>query len=179
MKIKMIIIAAIIFLTLLFLAANSRLYLPIPIGIRHLAHLILPPKDLYEPIVSDDYIFWEEGFSRKYLLKPKYLDFYEIGLYSPIDHLPAIFKFQGKIRAQFFFKNELLFEKEIGSQIAGIYIIGDMNHYKNVALLKFEMPLLGKYKDDVSVKLTVLKPDINLEKYVNSVKIYIAVSSIP
>ena len=112
-------------------------------------------------------------------MKPKYLDFYEIGLHSPIDPLSASFRFQGRIKAQFFSKDELLFEKEIGSQIAGVYIEGDMKHYKNVSLLNFEMPLLGKYIDDVSVKLTVSKPDINLKKYANSVKIYIAVSAIP
>lgn len=179
MKLKTIIVVAIIFLASLATAGKSRGYILLPIGVRHFTHLMFPPSDLYEPIVNDDYLFWEEGFSEKYLLKPKYLDFYEIGLCSPIDPLPSSFRFQGKIKVQFFSKDELLFEKEIVSQIACVYADGDMKHYKNVSLLKFEMPLLGKYKDDVSVKLTVLKPDMNLEKYANSVKIYIAVSGIP
>ena len=181
MKIQITIVVTVIFLTssALAMAGNSGGYFHIPIGIRHFTHLMLPPKDLYEHIVNDEFLFWEAGFSKNYSLNPKYLDFYELGLYSPIDNLPSSFRLKGIIKAQFFFKDELLFEKEIGHQIAVIYIEGDMGHYKNVSLLNFEIPLLGKYKDDVSVVLTVLKPDVNLKKYARSVKIYIAVSAIP
>jgi hypothetical protein len=179
MKIKTVIIVAGILFVSMLTAGSSRGNLLIPVGIRHFTHLIFPPVDLYEPIVNDEYLFWEEGFSKRYLLKPKYLDIYEIGLHSPTNHLPAIYKFQGIIKVQFFSEDKLLFEKEISSQIACDYVADDMTHYKNVSLLNFEIPLLGKYKNDISVKLTVLKPDLNLEKYSNSLKMYIAVSSIP
>lgn len=176
--ITVLIVAGILFVSMLTVG-NSRENFLIPIGVRHFTHLILPSADLYEPIVNDEYLFWEEGFSKRYLLKPKYLDFYEIGLHSPTDRLPAIYKFQGIIKVQFFSGDNLLFEKEVSSQIACVYADGDMTHYEKVSLLNFEIPLLGKYKNDTSVKLTVLKPDMNLKKYSNSVKMYIAVSSIP
>ena len=153
-------------------------FVPCPIGLRHLTHLIIPPKDLYKPIVTDTFLFSENGFTKRYAIKPKYLDIYEIGILAENKNIDSKFKFKGKIRAEFFWNDTLLFESIMTSMDEAWYAENDMAHYKQISLFKFDMPLQGKYKDDISVKLTVLEPDNELAKY-NSIKLYISVSPSP
>ena len=59
------------------------------------------------------------------------------------------------------------------------YAKDDMNYYKEISLFKFDIPLQGKYTNDLSVKLTVLEPDQEIKKFNDSIKLYIRVSSTP
>ncbi len=154
-------------------------FMPLPIGSRHLMHLVSPPRDLYKPIIIDNFLFYEKGFSRTYSLQPKYLDIYEIGFFSDKKVILSSYKFQGKLKVEFFYKDKFLFEKIVTSYKAAWLANGDSDHFKEISLLAFEMPLLGKYKNDVSIKIAVLEPDIQLEAFKNSVKLYISVSAIP
>lgn len=148
---------------------------------RHIMHLAFPPKDLYKPILVDAFKFHEKGFEKRYVLKPKCLDSYAIGILSEQQNIPWDYKFSGKIKAEFFWKDTFLFEKTVTSQGAAFCADNDktMKYYKNVYLLEFEVPLQEKYKDDISVRLTVLEPDGSLEKYGDSIKLFIGVSAIP
>jgi len=148
---------------------------------KHIYHLAFPPEDLYRPIVVDNFLFHKEGFTRTYRLEPKYLDVYSIGFFSEKQDISSEDNFKGKIKAEFFWKEKLLCEKIVTSQTAAYYADGDkaMKHYKKVFLMDFEIPLQGKYKKDISVKLIVLQPDKELEKYSDSLKLFIAVNSIP
>ena len=148
-------------------------------GIRHLVHLITQPKDLYEPIVVDAFPFWELGFSKSYSLVPKYMDIYEIGLLATDENLSSKEKFTGKVKVEFLCKDKIISEHEITAIHGGVYAGKDMTRYKKVSLMSFEMPVQGKYKKDISVRMTVLKSDQNLKKYGDSLQMYIAVSSSP
>jgi hypothetical protein len=46
-------------------------------------------------------------------------------------------------------------------------------------LMSFEIPLLGRYKNDISIRISVLEPDQELKIYGNSIMLYIAVSATP
>ncbi|MDP3731770.1 MAG: hypothetical protein Q8R31_01890 [Candidatus Omnitrophota bacterium] len=154
-------------------------FVPLPIGVRHLIHLIIQPKDLYQPVITDNFLFYEEGFTKTYFLKPKYLDIYEIGFLAEKADISSKYKFEGKLKAEFFWKDKLLFDRIVSSYNAAWSVNGDMEHFKEISLLKFEIPLQGKYKNDISIRLTVLEPDQELKKYADSIKLYIAVSAVP
>lgn len=153
--------------------------IPMPIWVRHIFHQIITPKDLYQPIVIDNFLFFKKNFSKTYLLQPKYLDIYEIGFFSDTSAIPSKYKFKGKIKAEFFWKGKFLFDELITSINNAWYANGDMTKYKEVSLMSFEIPLQGKYKNDISVKLTVLEPDQELENYQDSIKLHIVVSAAP
>lgn len=154
-------------------------FVPIPLWVRSITHSIFVPKDLYEPIVTDNFLFYEKGFTKTYTLKPKYLDFYVIGFLVENRNLPSKYKFSGKVRTDFYWKDELLFSKEITSHIAAAYSDNDLKYFSDVLLLDFEIPFQGRYKDDISVRLTVLEPDDGLKEYGDSIKLFIGVSPIP
>ncbi len=149
------------------------------VEIRHIFHLAFPPEDLYEPIVVDDFKFYEAGFTKTYVLRPKYLDGYGIGILSEKQNIPWGYKFNGKIKAEFFWKDAFLFEETITSSYASGQADNKTKYYKNTYLFDFDVPLKGKHKDDISVKLTVLEPDENLKEYGDTIKLFIGVSAIP
>ena len=154
-------------------------FLPMPIGIRHLAHLIAPPEDLYQPIVVDKFLFHEKGFTKTYSLKPKYLDIYEIGFFVGGEGITSKYKFKGKLKVEFFWKDKFLYDDVITSWKHGLYKGKDMTHLIEIALYKFNIPLEGKYKKDISVKITVLEPEESLKELSDLIELYIAVSASP
>lgn len=154
-------------------------FLPLPIWIRHLIHLTIEPKNLYQPIVSDKFLFYEQGVSKTYSLVPTYFDFYEVGFVVDGIGIDSTYKFKGKIKAEFYWKDSLLFERVITSMDQAWYKENDMHHYNKIALLKFGMPLLNKYAKDISIKLAVIDPDMQLKGVADSINLYIAVSASP
>lgn len=145
----------------------------------HIFHLMCPPEDLYAPIVLEEFQLYHEGYTHTFSLSPKYYDSYVIGFTSTKQNISVEDIYDGALRAEFYWKNELLFEKTSTSQLAAIYADSEMKFYKKVVLIDFEIPLLGKYKDEISVKLTVLKADEKLKKYADSTKLFIGVSPLP
>ena len=174
----MIFVIAILLLpvfVLLFMKTTKG-FIPLPMGVRHLIHRAISPEGLYEPIVTDNFLFYKKGFTRTYSLHPKYLDFYNIGFLVKNGSLSSKYKFSGKVKADFYWKNKLLFSKEITSHISAAYSDNDLKYFSDVLLLHFEIPFQGKYTDDISVKLTVLEPDKNLKQYGDSIRLFIGVS---
>jgi hypothetical protein len=175
-KIKFISIALLAFLVASLAACRER---HVPVGVSHLFHLINPPSDLYEPIVVDTFPFWEKGISKSYILEPKYIDIYEVGILAENELLPVKEKFAGKIKIEFFQNGHLVSEHIIVSFTGGVYAGNDLTQYKKALFINFKMPLKGRYKNNIIAKITALEPDLNLQKYGDSLKLYIAVSSSP
>jgi hypothetical protein len=151
-------------------------FVPLPISIRHFVHLLYNSEDLCQPIVTDSFPFYEKGSTKTYQLKPKYLDFYEIGFSHGEDSKLVNYSFKGKIKADFYWKDKLLFEKENILPIRGGYTQEGAKYFKETSFLEFGIPLQGKYKENISVKLTVMEPDENLKQYGDTVKLFIRVS---
>ena len=172
---------AILLLPLIMLAfvKITKGFVPIPLWARSITHSIFEPEDLYKPIVTDDFTFYEKGFTRTYALKPKYLDYYMISFISGKQNISREYKVKGKLKAEFFWKDKFLFEKVATSQRAFWQSDNDHAHYKGIDLIDFEVPLNGKYKDDISVRLTVIEPDEQLREYGDTIKLIIGVSAIP
>lgn len=181
-KMKYLLFAALIAIVFLIGFKAVKGFMPIPLGMRHLFHLLLQPSDFYAPIVKDKFNFGQEGFSRTYNLKPKYIDLYDVGLTFNQKVLSSKHKFNGQLKLEFISKGAVLYEEIVdafkawGSSFKDGY---DMEFYKWIVLHTFEMPLEGKYIKDISVKITVLKPDPELAKHQDSIELYIGVSSIP
>jgi len=102
-----------------------------------------------------------------------------IGIVSEKQNISREYKVKGKFKAEFFWKDKFLFEKVATSQRAFWQSDNDHVHYKGIDLIDFEVPLNGKYKDEISVRLTVLEPDEGLKEYGDSIKLSIGVSAIP
>jgi len=149
------------------------------VGTQHVLHLAFPPEDLYKPVASDNFLFYEKGFTKEYALEPQYIDLYSIGFFVEKNNLPSTYKFKGKVKAEFFYKNKLLFRKEIISINSAGYADKESKYFKDVDLLSFDIPFQGKYKDDISIRLTVLEPDESLKEYGDAIKLFIRVSPIP
>lgn len=178
-KIKIFAIAILLLpvFVLLFIKTTKG-FIPLPMGLRQLMYLAMPPDDLYEPIVKDNFLFYEKGFTKTYSLQPKYLVSYNIGFLIESGNLSSKYKFSGKVKVDFYWKGKLLFSKEITSHISASYADNDLKHFSDVRLLRFEIPFQGKYIDDISMRLTVLEPDENLKQYGDSIKLFIKVGSL-
>jgi hypothetical protein len=154
-------------------------FFPLPIGIRHFTNMLFAPKDLYQPIVTDRFLFYERGFTKTYVLKPKHLDIYEIGLFVDAGGIESTYKFNGKIKVEFYWKDKLLYDNILTSIASALYKQNDMTKFRQIALGTFNIPLQEKYANDISLKVSVLEPDATLIKYKDSLNLYIAVSSVP
>jgi len=151
----------------------------IPVGVRHLYHLLTMPEDLYDPIVTDGYFFAEDGASRSYSLEPRYYDYYEIGLMSEAAGIPADFRFRGRVEAEFFVGEEEVEAHSITSVVSASYAKDDMDHYAKVVLLRFELPLVGGGSEQARLKLSVTEPDSANAPLGPSLQLYVAVSATP
>lgn len=163
----------------LILLASFTEVIPLPVGLRHLINLVLAPGDLYRPIVSERFAFHERGFSATYPLRPKHLDIYEIGFSSEKADIPSSYRFGGRLRAEFLHGDEVILEQVITSATSAVYAKGDLQRYASVALLQFAIPLQGRYRDDLELRLTVLEADPQLESLRESIRLYVAVSGVP
>jgi hypothetical protein len=175
----LIVLAFIIIAVAIF---QSDIYLPKNIRyLRYLAHDINPPKDLYEYIMEDRFNFHEKGFARTYSLKPKYSDLYDVGFILEEKFLSSKYKFNGKLKIEFLKQDDLLYQKIIDQQGPRIYRYGEwgFDWAKEVVLHTFEIPLQGKYKKNIAIRITVLEPDLELKEYKDSIKLFIGVSSTP
>jgi hypothetical protein len=155
-------------------------FVPLPMVVRSFGHLLINPIDLCQPIVTDTFPFYEKGFSKTYPLKPKYLDYYEVGFQNEKEDKFVEYSFNGTIKAEFFWKDKLLFEKITALKIRGGYVEKEGRYFKIVYLFEFfEIPLQGRYKENISVRLTVVEPDEDLKKYGDSIKLFIRVHTRP
>ena len=179
MRIKIISGIVSCFLIAVVLVTSARAFLPLPAGVRHFLNLLAAPKNLYKPIVTDEFFFHHIGVSKTYSLNPKYLDIYELGFLSGDQNIPSDYQFEGVVSAEFFYKNELVLEVEITSVVSAWYTKNDMKYYRKISLLNFELPLKGKYREDIKIRLTVIEPDQKTKSLADSLRFYIAVSATP
>lgn len=166
-------------IVVLVMASVIGLIYNLPIGIRHLIHLALPPKDLYEPVLIDKFSFDKEGFSKEYLIKPKYIDIYEIGFFDESCSIPSTYRFDGKMQLQIIQNEKIIYGKDIIAMESASYSKEDMNFYKKVVLTTFQFPVKKFKKKDMILKITVLKKDDKMDPFIDKIKLYIAVSSRP
>jgi len=137
-------------------------YLPSFIGdIMHVKYLFSTPKDYWNDIVSDDFDFYTKGFTKTYDLNYKYFTHYTIDMVDKNKKLPykingEYYKFDGKIKVEYFSGNILIEEDYITKWITGGYsvVFKYMEYYK---LSNFTIPINNQYKN-LSIKLTVIQP---------------------
>lgn len=173
-----IIVIVLVFVGVLILGSIKGFF-PVPIGIRHFVNSMIGHEDLYKPIVMDRFLFSEKNFSKTYSLNPTYLDIYEIGFCIDKSGIESTYKFKGKLKVEFFWKDKFLFNGVITSWDSAVYANGDMAHYKQISLYKFDVPLQNKYTKDLNMRLTVLEPDGELKRISDLINLYIAVSASP
>lgn len=161
-------------------------FFPQSIGTRHTLNMMTRPNDLYNPIVLDSFNLNEQGLSRSYELHPKYLDFYIVGIRrknldansnEPFSALAKKYSYNGEVLIEI-----LLYEKVLLSQkVSSSQEVWQSDDRQSVciALLKFEIPIQGKYKDDLQLRITALKSDPQIEQIKETPELFVQVSSIP
>jgi hypothetical protein len=133
-------------------------------------HFLFEPDDYYDPLIKDEFMFDEKGYSKTYLLPYKYPQKYAIKILRGENKPSKINGLTGKLKAEFFYENKLLFEKYSARL--------DVSFTDTVIeLIEFTMPLNNKYKSSTSVRLTVLEPFKELEEFDEPLLIKIGVIS--
>lgn len=148
------------------------------IGVYHFVHQRLELRDLYDPIVDEPFPFWEAGYSKTYSLDAKYSDIYSIEMLFSGEGVSKREKLNERIKVEFFWQDHMVLENEI----AGIFLWPNgKKHFdlQRSRLMDFDIPLDGKYKKELSVRMTVLEADQILKKYEDSLRLVIKVSSRP
>jgi hypothetical protein len=176
--IVIVIIVCVLFGGIYFLI-SIRGFLPLPMGLRHILNPMLAGKDLYQPVISDTFHFYQQGFTKTFEFKPKYMDFYEIGFSVGDKGIDSNYKFVGKVKTEFFSKNRLIHEETMTSIQEGLYEGKDMKHYRQVSLLKFKVPIQDMYIEDLRIKLSVIEADEYLHRFGDKLRFYVAVSAAP
>ena len=134
----------------------------------HILHLLLPPKDLYDPIISDDFSFYEKGYTKTYNLIPKYNDYYSVGIKIKGENFSSDFSFKGVVAVEFFTPNGKELDLEKIENIKALY-------KSEAEMFNFPMPFNGTHKN-VIVKVSVLEPDLGFLEYGENIKLFIGVS---
>ncbi|MFC1809856.1 hypothetical protein ACFL3D_07100 [Candidatus Omnitrophota bacterium] len=153
----------------------------LPIGIRHLLHLAIGAPNLFKPILKVNYDFSEVGEVKKYELKPFYSDVYEVGIMAEDKCLPSGWEkgegyaFTGRLKVDLFHKDKLIYSREITQSRGGVIYDGDMNYFKKVSLIDFDVPFAGKYKHNLTMKVTTLQKDTYLCNNKEAVYLYVGV----
>ncbi len=133
-------------------------------------------KKDYSHQVEEDFRLDIRGYSKTINLNLKYLDKYTLDITNGDIGFPGSYKFNGKLQLQFFYKDRLVRELEVVRQ----GVAWDMTNkkgdiYKEISLAYFQIPLDNKYKDNLSLKVTVIKPDTNIGEFGKELKIVIGV----
>jgi hypothetical protein len=136
-------------------------------------------KDLYVAQVSEDFNLQERGFSKTFLLNPKHIDKYSVGITNGEIGFPEDYEFSGKLLIQYYHDNNIVFEQEITKQDVAWDMAGEKRRFKEITLSYFDVPINDKYKDDISIKATVIDPDVKVGEFVKNLKIVIGVSATP
>ncbi len=111
-----------------------------------LVHFVFQPDDYNDPLIVDDFLFHKKGYSKIYSLPYKYPQIHAVKIISEEMGLSKFNGSAGKLKAQFFYEDRLLFEK----------VVTSLN--ENKYLVEFAMPLNNKYKKDIELKLTIIEP---------------------
>ncbi len=154
-------------------------HFPIPFAVRFLFHRIVNPSDLREPIVLD-FDWTAEGFTKTYPLNPKYLDLYTIGIRGEVQKerdfpngpgIPPPFEFSGILKLEFFHKNKLLSQETLTNTSGMLSGLEKTTHI--LSLLR--IPIDG-YIDDLTVKVTLVKPDPRTARFQVPVAFFIGIA---
>ena len=150
-------------------------HLKIPQDYRQAINLLHMPDDLYNPIISEKIDFHVKGYTKKYKFEPKYLGIYEAGIDFGDGGVKKEYVFKGEILFEFISNGEVLESKIASKIISALYMDNNLERYRKVTIAEFNGYIGQNQIDDLSVRLTVIKPDMELQNYQGEVKVYIAI----
>ncbi len=152
--------------------------LPLPLWFKHTLNLVLQPSDLYAPLIQDRFRFTEQGFSKSYTLHPRYADFHEVGFMDSSGSIPVSYQFTGILQFNLSCQGKTVREETISSMGVAWSAGNDLDHYKDISLFEFPIPLQARCKTPV-LTVTVLKVDEALRALKTPPQLYVAVSATP
>lgn len=170
-KIFLMVFIFITIITYLFIAAKSS-----PI-LMHYFHLVFPSRtnDIDKIIKEYDFDPSKKDYSVNFNIESLKVEFYEIRIEDRNESIPAKIEFNGIIKIVFSHKGEIIHSELIKDYESAIYKQKDIKFYKSLILYTFEYPFKGR-KDNLEIQVTVIKPDTNIVKYSNKIKLSMVVS---
>jgi len=179
MKFFVIIFASVFLLVIVPLGVHWIVqgYLPVPLLLRNMHLLAKGSDDIYNPVVIDNFKFYEEGYTKYFPWKPKYLATYCLEFTLDDSKIASRREtFNGELKLDLYCKNKLLFTKMIGT-VRGYGEPSKTYNYYKVYLTDFDIPFDRKSLNNLGIRVTVIKPDKYLEQFTNSIKLCVGVSA--
>ncbi len=134
-------------------------------------------KKDYQPQIIEDFRLDVAGYSKILDLNLSYMERYSLSITNGEIGFPEKYKFNGKLKLQFFYKNKLVRERQVVEQEVAVYGTKRKGFYFNeITLTYFDLPLDRKYKDNLSLKVTVVEPDTTISEFGKELKIVIGVN---
>jgi hypothetical protein len=131
--------------------------------------VFVPPiEDFFNnrPITSD-FDFTTAGYSKEFKFRTLFWSYFELVMKCDQPYFAKEYNFQGKILLELYSKNQLLQKEELETIKRKYYIGKDLEHFSALSLTKIFIPLKYRFNKELIVKLTVLKPDQQLQEYKN------------
>jgi hypothetical protein len=116
-------------------------------------------------IFEEHFPIWESGAEIQIELQPEYTSEYFLTMTFQEEHRDKDFTYSGRLRLEIFHRGILKKTIEIGQ---GAVFSNGWSTHQTVWLASFYLPLEDRYWENLSLRLTVLEPDKNLEKYSES-----------
>lgn len=139
-------------------------------------------KKDYNSQIIEDFRLDIKGYSKTFDLNLKYFDTYSLGVTNGNIGFPEKYKFNGKLRLQFYYKNRVVRDEEVTKWHVAWDMTGNngkRGYHKEITLAYFKFPLDHKYKDNVTLRVTVIEPDVQISEFGKELKIVIGVSATP
>lgn len=154
----MLLVVAMLLIAIPLLTALFQIPYLTPMDLRHLVNVIFHSRNLCEPIIVDKFKFEQKGFSKTYDVRPKYLDYYEVSIFSPNGKIPIQYTFKGRIEIIVYYKNQKIYTEIASSGIASYNMKNSLEKIEQIAFARFPL----SHKKDIRIKVTVLEPIQNL-----------------
>jgi len=175
-----ILICLLVAITLYGVMVLVKGYYPIPMLIKTVYYInaVESGKKLERAVVDLNFKFFEEGYSVSKKIEKSYpLPHLLILVPSKFtDSLPLDFVFKGEFEIKIFREEELVYRKTTNGAINYCKHGQDGKpsqfYYFQISQLPF--PLGGKAYENLTVKVTVLKTDLDLSRYIDTAGLYLA-----
>jgi hypothetical protein len=145
----------------------------------HVLHLVFQPDDLYEPVVKDEYFLNAPGSDREYAFETRYCDIYELGLRRKGGDIPASYRYAGRLSVEIVINNEMRERLDIVKSESHAYSDSGSGGYKRISLATFPLPPNCSDGNPVSIRVSVIEPEVIDDPLADSLEVYVRVSATP
>lgn len=87
--------------------------------------------------------------------------------------ISAQYKFGGELKLEFLWHDNIIETKVIDKYDRGFYLNNDLKWFREITFTPFEIPLQDRYRENIALRVTVMRPDKQLSEYSEATKLYV------